>query len=169
MTIAESLLPEFDQEMANTRRMLERVPEGKNDWRPHKKSMPLGRIATHLAELPDWVVKAITLDELDIAPPGGEPFTPTILSTPEEMVALLDKTAADAREHIAKTDDASMMKGWTLKAGGQEAFTMPKIAVIRSFVLNHVIHHRGQLSVYLRLLGQPLPPIYGPSADESPM
>ncbi len=169
MTIAASLLPEFDQEMANTRRMLERVPDGKADWRPHEKSMPLGRLATHLGELPQWASNAVTLDELDIAPPDGGPFVPTILEKTAEILELFDKNIAEARGHIAGADDATMMKGWTLKVGGQDAFTMPKIAVIRTWVMNHMLHHRGQLSVYLRLLGQPLPAIYGPSADESPM
>lgn len=169
MTIAASLLPEFDQEMASARRMLERVPDGKTDWRPHEKSMPLGRLATHLGELPQWASNAVTLDELDIAPPDAGPFVPTILEKTSEILELFDKNVAEARGHIAGADDATMTRGWTFKVGGQDAFTLPKIAVIRSFVMNHLIHHRGQLSVYLRLLGQPLPAIYGPSADESPM
>jgi len=169
MTIAATLLPEFDQEMANTRRMLERVPDGKNDWKPHEKSMPLGRLATHLGELPQWATNAVTLDELDIAPPDAGPFVPTILEQTSEILELFDKNVAESRGRIAGADDATMMKGWTFKVGGQAAFTMPKIVVIRSFVMNHMLHHRGQLSVYLRLLGQRLPAIYGPSADESPM
>jgi len=169
MTIAESVLPEFDQEMANTRRMLERVPDGNTDWRPHEKSMPLGRLATHLAELPQWATNAVALDELDIAPPGGGGFVPTILERTSEIVELLDKNVAEARAHIAGADDATMMRDWSFKVAGETAFTLPKIAVIRSFVMNHMLHHRGQLSVYLRLLDQALPAIYGPSADEQPM
>ena len=169
MTIAESLIPEFDQEMANTRRMLERVPDGKSDWRPHEKSMPLGRLATHLGELPQWASNAVTLDELDIAPPEAGEFVPTVVERTSEILDLFDRNVAEARAHIAASDDATLMKGWTFKVGGHSAFTLPKIAVIRSFVMNHMLHHRGQLSVYLRLLDQPLPAIYGPSADEQPM
>ena len=166
MSIASSLLPEFDTEIANTRRMVERVPDGKADWRPHPKSMPLGRLATHLSELPVWAVNACTQDELDIAPPGKTPYKPQILDTTTAIVAQLNKNAADARKALAATSDPDFMKPWTLKVSGKAVFTLPKITVVRSMVMNHMIHHRGQLSVFLRLLDVPVPATYGPSADE---
>ncbi len=166
MSIANSLLPEFDTEIANTRRMVERVPDGKTDWRPHPKSMPLGRLATHLSELPVWAVNACTQDELDIAPPGEQPYKPQILDTTKAITAQLDKNAADARKALHGTSDADFMKPWTLKVSGKNVFTLPKITVVRSMVMNHMIHHRGQLSVFLRLLDVPVPATYGPSADE---
>jgi uncharacterized damage-inducible protein DinB len=169
MTITESLLPEFDQEMASTRRMLERVPEAKHDWQPHEKSMTLGRLASHLAEMPQWTVMTCMQDELDIAPKDGPPFQPTVCGTNTELLATLDKHVAEAHEAITKTSDADWMRDWSLLAGGETVFTMPKVAVLRSMVMNHVIHHRGQLSVYLRLLGTPVPAMYGPTADEQPM
>ena len=166
MTIAASLLPEFDQEMANTQRMLERVPQAKHDWKPHEKSMTLGRLASHLAEMPQWALQTCTTDELDFAPKDGPRFEAANFATNAEVLTALDKNAAAAREAMAKTADADWMREWTLLAGGEVIFTMPKLAVYRSMVMNHVIHHRGQLSVYLRLLGTPVPGMYGPSADD---
>jgi uncharacterized damage-inducible protein DinB len=164
MSISQALLPEFDQEMAGTRKTLERVPEGKADWKPHAKSMTLGRLAGHLAELPAWVVETMLRDELEI---GGD-FKPFISSSPAELLAMFDAKAAEARAAIASASDADLMKPWTLKVRGQTAFTLPKIAVLRTMVMNHIIHHRGQLTVYLRLNDVPVPALYGPSADERP-
>ena len=164
MSISQGLLPEFDQEMAGTRKSLERVPEGKTEWQPHPKSMTLGRLAGHLAELPNWVVETIKRDELSL---DGQ-YTPFISSSPKELLAMFDAKVAEARALIASASDADLMKPWTLKVRGQTAFTMPKIAVLRGMVMNHIIHHRGQLTVYLRLNDVPVPSLYGPSADERP-
>jgi uncharacterized damage-inducible protein DinB len=164
MSINQGLLPEFDQEMAGTRKSLERVPEGKTEWQPHPKSMTLGRLAGHLAELPTWVVETMKRDELSL---DGQ-YTPFISSSPKELLAMFDAKVAEARALIASASDADFMKPWTLKVRGQTAFTMPKVAVLRGMVMNHIIHHRGQLTVYLRLNDVPVPALYGPSADERP-
>jgi uncharacterized damage-inducible protein DinB len=166
MSIAQSLLPEFDQEMAGTRKELERVPDGKLDWRPHPKSMLLGRLASHLAELPSWGQFTMELTELDIAPVGQPVPKANNLGTRADILALFDQSAAAARKAIAGSADAAFMVPWTLKQGGATIFTLPRIAVIRSMVMNHVIHHRAQLGVYLRLLDIPLPRLYGPTADD---
>ena len=166
MSIAQSLLPEFDQEMATTRKILACVPEGKNDWKPHPKSMTLGRLAGHVAELPGWGTMTMQQTELDIAPVGGPPFAPGIFSTKEKTLQGFDQQVAAARAALAKAADGDFMVPWTLKAGGQTIMTLPRIAVIRGFVMNHLIHHRAQLGVYLRLNDIPLPGSYGPSADE---
>jgi uncharacterized damage-inducible protein DinB len=167
MALNQALLPEFDHEMANTRKTLERVPDGKFSWKPHEKSMEMGRLAIHLAELPGWTEHTLTNDSLDINPPGGEGYKPTELKTRKEVLELFDKNVASARAAIAGASDAEFMKPWTLLNGGKEVFTLPKVAVLRSFVLSHSIHHRAQLGVYLRLNDVPVPSIYGPSADES--
>jgi uncharacterized damage-inducible protein DinB len=164
MSISQGLLPEFDQEMAGTRKCLERVPEGKTEWQPHPKSMTLGRLAGHLAELPTWVVETMKRDELSL---DGQ-YTPFISSSPKELLAMFDAKVAEARALIQSATDEDMMKPWSLKVRGQTAFTMPKIAVLRGMVINHIIHHRGQLTVYLRLNDVPVPSLYGPSADERP-
>ena len=166
MSIAASLIPEFDLEMANLRRALERVPEASFAWRPHEKSMTLGRLATHLSELPFWAVHACTLSELDFMPPGAPPAERQTLATVGAILAQLDQNVAKARAAITATSDADFMQPWTLKAGGKVIFTLPRIAVYRSLVMNHMIHHRGQLSVFLRLVGAKVPAMYGPSADE---
>ncbi|MDH4046452.1 MAG: DinB family protein [Gemmatimonadota bacterium] len=166
MAIAQSLLPEYDQEMATTRRMLERVPMEKASWKPHDKSMPIGRLASHLAELPQWAVNACTADELDFMA-GGKPSVPVIFDSRQTLLAKFDEHAKLGRDAIAATSDATFMEQWTLKANGEAIFSMPKVAVVRSMVMNHMIHHRGQLSVFLRLLDVPVPRTYGPSADEN--
>ncbi|MEJ2342619.1 MAG: DinB family protein [Gemmatimonadales bacterium] len=167
MPIAQALLPEFDQEMAATRKLLERVPDGKFDWSPHEKSMTLGRLAGHLAELPMWTAVSLDQDEFDVNPPDGEEeWEAANLTSSAETLELFDKNSADAREKIASTGDATFFEDWTLKSGGETLFTIPKIGVVRSFILNHSIHHRGQLTVFLRLLDVPVPQTYGPTADE---
>jgi uncharacterized damage-inducible protein DinB len=166
VSIAASLLPEFDLEMANTRRALARVPDASLAWKPHEKSMTLGRLATHLSELPFWVVHACTLSELDLMPPGAPPPERQTLATTGAILAQLDQNVAKARAAMTATADAAFTQPWTLKAGGKEIFTLPRAAVYRSLVMNHMIHHRGQLSVFLRLVGAKVPAIYGPSADE---
>jgi uncharacterized damage-inducible protein DinB len=166
MTIAESLLPEFDREMGLTRRVLERVPDGQFAWKPHEKSMTLGRLAEHLAELPQWL--AISINEAGIDMSTRRPPDYTSPDTRAAVLAMFDKNVADARTALNGRTDAELMAPWTLKNQGRTLFTMPKVAVVRGFALNHLIHHRGQMTVYLRLQNVALPSIYGPSADESP-
>ena len=161
MTISETLLPEFDQEMANTRKILDRVPEDKFTWKPHEKSMTLGRLSSHVAEMPQWILSTIKEEKLELTP-GMKPFN---ASTKTELMEALDKNNAAAREAIAGATDEHLAKVWRLIYGGQEVFAMPRAAVLRSMVMSHMIHHRGQLSVYLRLLDVPIPGMYGPSAD----
>ncbi|MEZ5066349.1 MAG: DinB family protein [bacterium] len=168
MSIAQSMLPEFDQEMATTRRVLERVPEGRMDWRPHEKSFPLGSLATHVANLLSWTGITLDGDGFDVNPKDGPNAQPPLCRTTEELVARFDENVAAARAAIAGASDQKMFENWSLRNGGEVAFTLPKVAVLRSFVMNHLIHHRAQLSVYLRLCDVPLPSIYGPTADESP-
>ena len=166
MGLSDALLPEFDQEMKNTRKTLERVPEDKFGWKPHEKSWAMGGLATHIANLPSWIVLAINQDSLDLAP-GGVPTPPLqAVKSRQELLAVFDKNIAAARAAIAGASDAHMMKPWSLLRNGQSLMTVPKIAVLRSFVMNHGIHHRAQLGVYLRLNDVPVPAIYGPSADE---
>jgi uncharacterized damage-inducible protein DinB len=165
MSIAQNILPEFDHEMANTRKVLERVPEAHADWKPHAKSYSLGELALHLANLPTWA--AITLQESGIDLGSGDHSPPRReFVTRAALLEAFDRNVAEARAAIAATTDAQMMEPWTLRMGGNEVFTLPKAAVLRSFVMNHPIHHRGQLTVYLRMKDVPLPAIYGPSADE---
>ncbi len=169
MSIAETVLPEFDHEMATTRRMLERVPESAAEWKPHAKSMALGTLASHLATLPMWGVFTMDRTELDLNPPGGESFKVPSYEGQANNLAAFDGAVAACRAALAASSDADYMVTWSLKNAGQVVMSMPRVVVIRSFVLNHVIHHRGQLSVYLRLKDVPLPSTYGPSADEGQM
>jgi uncharacterized damage-inducible protein DinB len=167
MAISNSLLPEFDNEMKNTRKTLERVPDDKFAWKPHDKSFPMGALATHLANLPSWGSLTLASDSFDVAP-GGKPMkTPELNSTPE-VLKTFDENVAATRAAIEAAADEELFKPWTLKSNENEIMTMPKIAVLRNFVMNHMIHHRAQLGVYLRLNDIPVPSIYGPSADESP-
>ncbi|MDR1988646.1 MAG: DinB family protein [Acidobacteriaceae bacterium] len=164
-SISQALLPEFDYEMAHLRKTLERVPEGKNDFRPHPKSMTLARLAGHLAEIPDWVSAVIDKDSLDVgAPDAGMAFT---MNTRADMLKRFDAGVARAHEALARVTDARMMGIWALKHGEQTIFAMPRVAVMRGFVLSHMVHHRAQLGVYLRMNDVPVPSIYGPSADEN--
>jgi uncharacterized damage-inducible protein DinB len=167
--ISQALLPEFDIEIANTRRTLERVPEDKPDFRPHEKSMPLARLAGHLAEVPMWGIMTLTQDEIDISPAGGQQYTPTIMTSRAELLANFDAQVKQVRDALTATSDEAMMKPWTMKRAGQQVMSLPRIAVMRSFVLNHMIHHRAQLGVYLRMNDIAVPSIYGPSADEGNM
>jgi len=165
MAIKDAILPEFDHEMGTTRRLLERVPEADFGWTPHDKSFPLGRLAAHIANIPTWVAIAMDGSEFDAANAGatGRPQPP---ATVAELLQRFDDNVKHARAKIDEQTDAAFAAPWTLKNGGQTMFTMPKRSVLRSFVMNHLIHHRGQLSVYLRLRNVPLPSIYGPTADE---
>jgi uncharacterized damage-inducible protein DinB len=169
MAIRDALLPEFDQEMATTRKVLERVPEDKTAWKPHEKSMPMGRLAAHIAELPGWGATSLTQDSFDFAPSGGQPMQPAQMTSRQQLLAMFDKSAASARAAIAAAADEEYGKPWSLKRGGQVLFTMPKGAVLRTFAISHVIHHRAQLGVYLRLNNIAVPSTYGPSADEGQM
>jgi uncharacterized damage-inducible protein DinB len=169
MSISAALLPEFDQEMANTRKALERIPDDKFDWKPHEKSWSMGGLATHLANLPRWTVYTIKQDSLDLAPPGSGSFKVEQKNSRREILEDFDKNMADARAAIAGASDEEMLKPWSLLKGGVTLMTLPKIAVLRSFMMNHIIHHRGQFTVYLRLNDVPVPSIYGPSADEVTM
>ncbi len=167
MSLSEMLLPEFEHEMASTRRTLERVPEDKFDWKPHEKSMPLGGLATHLANIPSWVGHTIEKDALDVAPPGEPPLRMQQATSRAEVLQQFDQNVAAARAALAGASDEELLKPWTLLSGGKTVLSMPRVAVLRGFVLNHNIHHRAQLGVYLRLNDVPVPAIYGPSADES--
>lgn len=168
MGLSESLLPEFDQEMANTRKTLERVPHDKSDWKPHEKSTAMGGLATHLSNIPTWVVYTIDQDSLDLAPEGKPLPQAERAKSQAELLATFDANVAKARAAIAGASDAELFKPWSLMSNGNTLLTLPKVAVLRSFVMNHLIHHRAQLGVYLRLNDIPVPSIYGPSADESP-
>ena len=167
--IAQSMLPEFDHEMANTRKTLERIPEDKLAWKPHEKSMTLGRLAGHVAELAGWAVPTLTQNSLDFAPPGQPPMQPTIATSRKQVLDIFDKNREESRRAIAGASNEDFVKNWTLMRGGQTLMTMPKIAVLRSFCINHIIHHRAQLGVYLRLNNIAVPSVYGPSADEGTM
>ena len=165
MAISEALLPEFDHEMANTRRALERVPDVKLGWKPHEKSMSLASLATHLATIGGWSQAIVGQDSFDVK---NAPANPDLKSR-NEILKTFDQTTAAARQAIAGASDAQMMKPWSLFSNGKAMLTMPRIAVLRGFIMNHSIHHRGQLTVYLRLNNVPVPSIYGPSADEGNM
>ena len=167
MALSEALLPEFDQEMALTRKCLERIPEDKLDWAPHQKSMKLGRLAGHIAEMPGWGATTFQTDSLDMAPPGGPAFEGMIVKSRSEVLDAFDKNVRQARAAIQQASDQQFSEPWSLLAGGKTIFTMPRVAVLRGMVINHLIHHRAQLGVYLRLNDVPVPSIYGPSADEA--
>jgi uncharacterized damage-inducible protein DinB len=166
MSYAETILPEFDQEMASTRKVLERVPEDRLDWRAHPKSNTIGWNACHLAEIPGWVESVLTTPSFDIAPAGGESYQSPKLTTRQEILDLFDRNVATARKAIAAAKDEEIAQSWTLLQTGQPIFTLPKATMIRSFVINHTIHHRAILCVYLRLNDIPVPGMYGPSGDE---
>lgn len=160
MSIADSLLPEFDQEMAVTRRLLERVPTDKGTWKPHPKSFPLGHLAQLVATMPGWVTKTVRETEINLAASSGYSFEKT-----DTLLTQFDRHVREAREAIASSKDADYIVPWSLKHGDRVLFTMPRGPAVRSHI-NHLIHHRGQLTVYLRLVDVPLPSIYGPTADE---
>jgi len=169
MSVSQSLLPEFDHEMANTRKVLERIPADKLDWKAHEKSNTIGWVAAHLANIPAWTTMTLTTDSLDIAPPGAEPYrTPQAESVPA-ILEMFDKNVAAGRAALVAAADQEFFKPWSLLRGGAKMFTIPRIAVLRSFVMNHIIHHRAHLCVYLRLNNVPVPGLYGPSADDSGM
>ncbi|MBX7247147.1 MAG: DinB family protein [Candidatus Sumerlaeaceae bacterium] len=163
MSIADQFLAEIKHEAAITRKYLERVPQDKFDWQPHEKSMTLGRLASHLAEINGWVEMTIKETEMKFDPAT---FKPYLANSPAELVATLDKGLTSAEKALAGVPDEALGVIWSLKAGDKVLFTMPRAAVLRGMMLNHTVHHRAQLGVYLRLLGVPVPATYGPSADE---
>ena len=162
MPIVDTLLPEFDHEMTTTRKLLERVPEDRLSWKPHVKSMSLGGLATHLSNLPWWGLMTVTQPEFDLATSDRQEAA----SSRAQILETFDRNVAATRAALDGKSDAELMAPWSLRRGGQTIFSMPKAAVWRSFMLSHLVHHRGQLSVYLRLLDVPVPSVYGPSADE---
>ena len=164
MPIAQTMLPEFDHEMSTTRALLERVPQEHAEWKPHTRSMGLGQLASHIGNIPTYGVAALTGDELDLSPTSGAPSQPDYTNTPT-LLRTFDEHVRQAREAIAAAGDEQLREMWVLKNGGRTVLQLPRVAVLRTLVMNHLIHHRGQLSVYLRLLDVPLPSIYGPSAD----
>ncbi len=164
--IASALIAEMEQEAAVARTCLERVPAEKFDWKPHEKSMTFGKLATHIAEMFNWTAVTLQQPELDFAKFDYKPLEP---STTDELVEYLDKNVAEAIDVLRNTPDEIFMENWTMRNGETVYFTLPKVAVMRSFVMNHIVHHRGQLSVYLRLNDIAVPSIYGPSADEGQM
>lgn len=162
MSLSETLAAELRQEALATRKMLERVPQDAFDWKPHEKSSALGRLAGHVAELPGMVVPILTTDEMDFA--GHASFAPSSVA---ELVEKFDKSVADALKALKDQPDEHLSKTWRMLSSGKVFFELPRGAFIRTVMLNHLIHHRGQLSVYLRLRDVPLPSVYGPTADES--
>jgi uncharacterized damage-inducible protein DinB len=166
MKYAEMMLPELDREMASTRKVLERLPEDKLDWQAHPKSHTIGWNANHLAEILGWVEGMLTRPSWDIAPVGGERYQSPKLRARQEILELFDRNVAAARKAIAAVKDDQLAQPWSLLVGGKPLFTMPRAMVIRSFFLNHLIHHRAILCVYLRLNDIPVPGMYDPSGDE---
>jgi uncharacterized damage-inducible protein DinB len=164
MPLIDTLLPEFDREMGLTRRALERVPDGQFEFKPHPTSVTLGRLAEHLTEMPQWATITMVQNGIEMTTQRPPEYAPP--ATRAAVLAQFDNHLKAGRANVAGRTDAEFNAPWTLRAGGKEVFTMPKAAVMRNFVLNHMIHHRGQLLVYLRMLGVPVPSIYGPSGDE---
>lgn len=165
MSIADALLPEFDQEMANTRKMIEAIPDEKLTFKVHEKNWDMASLATHLATLPSWGADTMNTESLDFT--GYKP--PESAKSRQELLDQFDKGVSSARTALSSATDQSFHQNWSLSANGQTFFTLPRIAVIRSFVMNHLIHHRAQLGMYLRMAGAKVPGMYGPSADEPMM
>jgi len=167
MKITELLLEELDREAEGIRKTLERVPEGKNDWRPHEKSMPLGALATIVANIPAWLDMVVNTDELDINPPGGSKYRPPAWKTRRDLLNQFEASLKKGREVLQNTTDQHLLNTkWRMLSGGKPMSEQTRYVAIRDGVLNHLAHHRGQLTVYLRLNGAMVPAIYGPSADE---
>jgi len=164
MPLVDALLPEFDHEMTVTRKLLERVPEDKLAWKPHPKSMALGQLAQHVATIPMWGAMTLNRTELDLG--GSQQLPPA--TTRAELLNMFDRHVNDTRAALTGKGDGELMAAWTLKNNGHTIFSMPRAAVWRGFVMSHHIHHRAQLSVYLRMNDVPIPSMYGPSADENP-
>ena len=168
MSMNQALLGEFDHEMANTRKTLERVPDAKWEWKPHQKSGTMGWLANHIALFPGWLAGTFETESLDIAPGGKQVEQPTAHNR-QELLAIFDNGTAEARAALARATDQQLMTTWTLLNDGKPFFSMPRVAVFRGMIMNHLIHHRAQLCVYFRLNDVPVPALYGPSADEGTM
>jgi len=166
MAIGESFLMELEQEAKATRAMLERIPEEKFTWKPHDKSMALSQLAAHVAEVPEWIPYTLDSDVMDFAKFDYKLYEPKDRA---DLLKYFDENIGKATEALKKTSDEVFMQDWTMRNGETIYFTLPKIVVMRSYCFNHLYHHRGQLSVYLRLLDVPLPQVYGPTADEGSM
>ncbi|MBX3440931.1 MAG: DinB family protein [Planctomyces sp.] len=166
MTLAESLLPEFDQEMASTRKVLERMPDDKLGWKAHPRSNSIGWVGSHLVEIPGWVEGVLKEPTWESHPPGGEPYRTPVLRSRQEMLEAFDRHVAAARRALESTPDEEIVKEWSLLEQGKPIITMPRIGVMRTFILNHTIHHRAFLCAYYRLNDIPVPGLYGPSGDE---
>jgi len=163
MAIRDSLLPELDHELASTRKVLAAIPEAKTGFRPHPKSFTLGELALHVTNVLTWLPRTLTTTELDIDPPGG--WKRPVFESAAATLVQFDENARAARAALADASDADFLVPWTLEKRGQALFTLPRVACVRSFVFSHMIHHRGQLTVYLRLCDVPVPQVYGPTAD----
>jgi len=164
--LADTILDQLDREAPRTRRVLEKTPQGKDDWKPHEKSMPLGRLAMLVATMPSWITMILNQDELDVQPVGGSKFQMPELKTPAQLVAAHDKAVGDAREALRQATDEHLSKNWKLLSAGKTVQEDPRHVVLRDTLL-HLAHHRGQLTVYLRMNGAPVPSVYGPTADDS--
>jgi uncharacterized damage-inducible protein DinB len=162
MTQIEMFLKELDQEARVTRKMLERIPDDKYDWKPHERSMSIRSLATHIAELPSWITMILTTAELDFA---NNPYTPVVINSTAELMNYFERSLLDGRAHLAQANDEQLVPAWTLRNGADIYNTSPKGEFIR-ITFSQIIHHRAQLGVYLRLLDIPIPGTYGPSADE---
>jgi len=165
MALKDGMLMELKHEMANTRKMLERVPFEKATFKPHEKSHALSSLATHIARLPSWVTRVVTLPEFNVGDPNAFPKFEPLTST-QQVLDTFDKNVVEATKTLEAASDEALVTPWTFRNGEQVIFTLPRVAAIRSMGLSHMYHHRGQLSVYLRLLDVPIPGMYGPSADE---
>ena len=171
MRISELLLPEFDTEMGVTRKILERVPDGdgKGEWKPHPKSFMLAHLAQLVARLPGWVPMITDKSEFDIAPPGGSTQGGYTIEKTAVLLDMFDKGAKTGREAIARMTDEEFQVPWHFKRGGEVVMTQPKYVMLRSMALNHIVHHRAQLGLYLRMLDEKVPSMYGPTADDKPL
>ncbi len=169
MKMIESLLPEFDEEMASTRKFLELVPDGKLGWKPHEKSMTMGQLAWHVSDLPSWCADTLRQDSMTLS---NDDYQKKVAEREgkgkKEILAGFDKYVTEARKQLAAADDAALAHQWKMTWGGETIIDMPRSQVLRKWVLNHLIHHRAQLGVFLRLNGIAIPGVYGPSADEMP-
>ena len=166
MQMNDLFLAELEREAAVTRRVLERVPEGRNDWKPHPKSMPLGYLAALVATMPSWIEMIIEHDQIDMKPGGEFAYQAKAMNTPRELVSALDEAVANGRAALSHTNDDHLLTPWRFLVSGRVVSEMPRYICLRDTVLNHLAHHRGQLTVYLRLNDAPVPSIYGPTADE---
>jgi uncharacterized damage-inducible protein DinB len=169
MPIRDAFLAELDNEASGTRKTLERVPEKLFTWKPHGKSMAMGDLASHIANIPTWIGHTLNADSLDLMPVGKPKIETPKARSNKELVEMFDKSVVEAREILSKASDEQMHGNWSLMGGGKIFFTMPRVVVLRNFVFNHLVHHRAQLGVYLRLNDIPVPSLYGPSADETGM